>query len=363
MKKGLTHIFVVLANFYMLSYVVGLVLMAVTMFTGALNPATVMLTILGVFVLCVVYQLTRHKFNFVSFGETLISNLDKKKILTQTKVFSVTRVPVFILMLLTLIISGNILDGLSEGQVYTFGNVAMFALLTGCSYYGMKYLVTTSDLLPILLMVAGLMMTALPFKFFQKSQLIGDFMFNVYVGFSVAWLIVGLIYKMKRVKSEVIENDDTHEKILFRYHSNVLDKITVETMWAEKVDVENGIYKLDSIPFYGPLIATDDEFFAEFDEYEQCLTYRNTVKPSGNSVVTVVITKEGFDKEIIRDEFKALNCTSEGLNESYFAMEILKLTNYGSIQKRLKELEENGIISFSEPCLSDKHKTDLVNQD
>lgn len=152
-----------------------------------------------------------------------------------------------------------------------------------------------------------------------------------------------------------------HEKILFKYHSNVLDEITVETMWAEIIDKDNGIYKLDNIPFYGPLIATDDEFYAEFDESEQMLSYKKTTKFSGNSIVLVIITQNGFDKEIIRNRFKELNCISEGLNDSYFSMEILKDINYSEIKKILAEYETVGILEYSEPCLSEKHQTDLKN--
>lgn len=79
--------------------------------------------------------------------------------------------------------------------------------------------------------------------------------------------------------------DDNHVKILFRFHSNVLDEETVETMWAEIVDKEKGLYKLDSIPFYAPSVASDDIVFAEYDEQEQMLTYRETVEYSGNSTV------------------------------------------------------------------------------
>lgn len=152
-----------------------------------------------------------------------------------------------------------------------------------------------------------------------------------------------------------------HEKILFKYHSNVLDEITVETMWAEIIDKENGIYKLYNIPFYGPLIATDDEFYAEFDESEQMLTYQKTTKFSGNSIVLVIILQKGFDKEIIRNRFKELNCTSEGLNDSYFSMEILKEINYSGISKILMEYETDGILEYSEPFLSEKHREDLKN--
>ena len=154
---------------------------------------------------------------------------------------------------------------------------------------------------------------------------------------------------------------DKYEKILFKYHSNVLDELTVETMWAEVTDKDNGIYKLDNIPFYGPMIATDDEFYAEFDKAEQMLTYQKTTKYSGNSIVLVVITQDGFDKEIIRDRFKDLNCTSEGLNDSYFSMEVLKKVDYLKIKEKLIEYEKDGVLEYAEPCLSGKHQLDIEN--
>ena len=67
-------------------------------------------------------------------------------------------------------------------------------------------------------------------------------------------------------------------------------------------------------------------------------------------------------KEIIQDRFKELNCTSEGLNESYFSMEILKNVNYSSIQKILAEYEKDGILEYAEPCLSEKHQADLKSE-
>lgn len=88
---------------------------------------------------------------------------------------------------------------------------------------------------------------------------------------------------------------DNYVKILFRYYSSVLDQWTVETMWAEIVDKENGFYKLDSIPFYGPFVASDDIVFAEYDDDEGMLTYKHTVENSGNSIVTVVIMDDSAE--------------------------------------------------------------------
>ena len=155
------------------------------------------------------------------------------------------------------------------------------------------------------------------------------------------------------------DTSNEHEKIVFKFHSNVLGELTVETMWAIKIDPASGIYKLDSIPFYGPLIATDDEFFAEFDEQEQRLTYRRTTKHSGNSIIQVTMTTDRLDKQVIRDELKEQNCLSEGLNKKFFSVEIPKSTDYRIIKQLLTNYENQGVLEFAEPCLSEKHQSDI----
>jgi hypothetical protein len=147
---------------------------------------------------------------------------------------------------------------------------------------------------------------------------------------------------------------DNSVKILFRFFSNVLDEWTVETIWADTVDSENGLYKLDSIPFYAP-VASDDIVFAEYDEREQCLTYCKTVEHSGNSTVQVVLLDPATDINTIRDTFKNLGCISEKLNDKYFAMEVPADKDYIPIRKRLTELNDAGIISYAEPCLARNH--------
>ena len=153
---------------------------------------------------------------------------------------------------------------------------------------------------------------------------------------------------------------ETHKKILFRYYSDLLEDTVVETMWAEIIDLEKGYFKLDNIPFFGPLIATDDIFFAEFDEDEQKLVYRKTIEISGNSIVQVVILEKGFDKQIIRDKLMEVNCESEGLNETLFAVEITLEVDYSVVKSVLNEYVELSVIDFAEPCLSEKHRADLL---
>lgn len=150
--------------------------------------------------------------------------------------------------------------------------------------------------------------------------------------------------------------DDNYVKILFRFHSDVLDEETVESMWATIVDKDKGLYKLDSIPFYAPLVASDDIVFAEFDDHEKMLTYRKTVEYSGNSTVQIVLIDKTKDINQIRDVFKELGCVSEKINEGYFSMEIPSNVDYKSIKKKLDELEMQETIGYAEPCLADGHR-------
>ncbi|MDW8848764.1 DUF4265 domain-containing protein [Flavobacterium sp. MMLR14_040] len=153
---------------------------------------------------------------------------------------------------------------------------------------------------------------------------------------------------------------DTHKKILFKYYSDLLEDTVVETMWAEIIDLEKGYYKLDNIPFFGPLIATDDIFYAEYDEDEQRLVYKKTIETSGNSILQVIILEKGFDKEIIREKLKEVNCESEGMNETLFAVEVIREVDYSVVKSILNEYVELSIIDFGEPCLSEKHRADLM---
>lgn len=153
---------------------------------------------------------------------------------------------------------------------------------------------------------------------------------------------------------------ETHKKILFKYYSDYLDEVVSETMWAEIIDLEKGLFRLDNIPFFGPLIATDDIFYAEYDETEERFMHRKTIQNSGNSIVQVAILEKDFDKEIIREKLKAINCLSEGLNETFFAVEIAKDVDYSLVRSLLNEYESQDIIEFAEPCLSEKHRADLL---
>jgi hypothetical protein len=150
-------------------------------------------------------------------------------------------------------------------------------------------------------------------------------------------------------------------KILFNFHSDIFDEQMVETVWADKVDQEKGFYKIDNIPFYIPLVASEDIVFAEFDETEQMLSYRKTIEYSGRTVVQVVIMDKTFETNTIRDIFFKLGCESEKANEGYFSMEIPANLDYKPIKKELDRMENSEIIGYAEPTISDKHRTEGYN--
>lgn len=149
--------------------------------------------------------------------------------------------------------------------------------------------------------------------------------------------------------------DEKFVKILFRFYSDVLDEWTVETMWAEIIDVNKGLYKIANIPFYAS-IASDDIVFAEYDDAEKMLTYRETIEYSGNSIIQVIVLDKTFITNEIRDIFNNLNCKSEKFKEWYFVIEVPADKNYEPIKQKLSELQDKEIIDYAEPILSEQHQ-------
>jgi hypothetical protein len=145
-------------------------------------------------------------------------------------------------------------------------------------------------------------------------------------------------------------------KIFFRFYSDILDEEMEETVWAEVFEKEYGYYKIDNTPFYIPKIATGDIIWAEYNETEGVLTYRKTIRPSGNSTIHAIILDEEYDIEAIRDIFEIIGCKSEKFNDKYFALDVPANVDYFPIKRKLDEFEKEGILDYAESCLSDKHQ-------
>lgn len=204
-KRVLTHVFVVVVNFYLLTFFVGLFLMLWTVFFGPINIwlgfATVILSLLT----SIAYQVTRDKWHIMTIGEIIISNSNKTKILEQSKLFTITRIPLFLLIILTLALNGNLQDGLSEEQAFSFRVVFSLGVMFSCTYYGLKNFFIRPDILPVILIASGLLLVSFGFKISPNTPQTGDIMFRLETGLAIAWVIVGFIYKYKATIS--LQND------------------------------------------------------------------------------------------------------------------------------------------------------------
>ena len=157
-------------------------------------------------------------------------------------------------------------------------------------------------------------------------------------------------------KSDEMVSKENYVKVLFNFYSNVLDEQTVETMWAEVVDEGKGIYKLDSVPFYAPNVASGDTILATYNPDEEMLTYKETIAFSGNSTVQVVIIDKSVATNDVRHALHALGCVTEKFNEGYFVIDVPVELDYQLIRSKLEELVSTDTIDYAEPCLSEQHR-------
>lgn len=149
--------------------------------------------------------------------------------------------------------------------------------------------------------------------------------------------------------------DENYVKILFRFYSDLLEEETIETMWAEIMDEDAGIYVLNSIPFYAPDLACGDVISAIYNDQKKMLTYKETISFSGNSTVQVVILDKSAVTNDIREVFQGLGCVTEKFKEGYFVIDVPVDLKYSPIRAKLQELSKIGVIDYAEPCLSAEH--------
>ena len=153
--------------------------------------------------------------------------------------------------------------------------------------------------------------------------------------------------------------EDKLVKVLFAFHSDALEEWTIETMWCETVDQEKGHYKLENIPFYAPF-AYNDLVFAEYDEDEGMLTYRETIAYSGHSTIQVVLMDSANSTNEIITMLETLGVKIEKFKDGYFVIDIPPSLNYKPINNELKNLAEKEIIDYAVSCLDDKHQFQIT---
>ena len=79
-----------------------------------------------------------------------------------------------------------------------------------------------------------------------------------------------------------------------------------EAVWA--VELKNGHYKVENIPFYIRGISSGDEIAV--DRSEDGLYFRELINPSGNSTFRLLLTHPEFAEDVRRD-LLTLGCVTE----------------------------------------------------
>ena len=149
-------------------------------------------------------------------------------------------------------------------------------------------------------------------------------------------------------------------KVVFRFFSDLFDKEMIETMWCMPLDAELGLYQLDNIPFYAPLMAADDVIFAEKDDSEGgMLAFKKVMEASGNSTIHIVRMDESNSLELVLKPILDLGCNFEGINENYLALDVPSDINYGPVRNILDQLDQDDVIGFAESCLSEIHQKQI----
>lgn len=130
-------------------------------------------------------------------------------------------------------------------------------------------------------------------------------------------------------------------KVLFN-----LENKEVESVWARPV--ENG-YQIDNIPFYAMEIACNDVVSVKSDK-NGMLHYAGLVAASGHSTIRLWFANE-TDVGRIRNELRAMNCSSEMDLPRLVAVDIPPAVPYGNVRRYLDEQEAAGTFEYEEACL------------
>jgi hypothetical protein len=202
MKTTLLRLFAGLADFYFLSYALGIVLMFFTVVSGPIAPYTAVGTIGIALIVVIFYHFFSRRFSYLSPGEIVVGMVDQTRKEAIVSPFTITRIPIFLISLLILAFAGNLLDGLSEGRAYSPASLLFFSLIGGCIYYGMRNFFIRPQMPAIWVAAMGLLLASMLFQIAIPLTETKILMRNVYAGLAVIWVGSGLIY-LKKKKEEI----------------------------------------------------------------------------------------------------------------------------------------------------------------
>lgn len=190
-KRFLTTFFVIVVNFYFLSFAFGVAAGTYTLEYGPIPVTNAFLVPLVAFALAVGYQAARRAVPWYSPGEMVICSCSKSNLLQQRNSFSISRIPLFLLVLVTLALPGNLLDGLSEGAVFTLPCLLTLSVLYSSLYLGTARL-HSYPILASILFAAGLLLAAALSGLMNATETYAAQVLYIIAGL---WIMAGLVYR------------------------------------------------------------------------------------------------------------------------------------------------------------------------
>ncbi|MBB5317299.1 DUF4265 domain-containing protein [Tunturibacter empetritectus] len=144
-------------------------------------------------------------------------------------------------------------------------------------------------------------------------------------------------------------SDPNHVKIGFYLEQDEdgWPPVTLENLWA--IDLGEGRYRIDNIPFYVRGVS-DGDLIAAKPEEDGRLVFSELVEASPNSTFRLVV----FDKEeapAVRKMFRDLGCPSELVSEGFISLHIPGTVEIKPISTLIEQGEENGQWDFEEGVL------------
>lgn len=181
---------------------IGIILMFFTVFGTLYNVWEILFVNIIALIVCIIYEIKRTVLKQQTIGELIIGNDNKTDILFQNRQFAITRIPLFILLLITLIINESLIAGLAESIKFGVIDILYNGLVFVCIFFGFKNFFLRPDWLPLVLICGGVFLAGFIFKTRQSILL-----FNIDYMVAIIWLLVGIFYKSKSVYTP----DNPHE--------------------------------------------------------------------------------------------------------------------------------------------------------
>lgn len=124
----------------------------------------------------------------------------------------------------------------------------------------------------------------------------------------------------------MISMEPASVKVVFRFFNTVLDEDYVESLWAEVVDQEKGLYRLDNVPFFVTSYSLGDIVLAEMEEGQ--LVVKGLKEESGNTTLQIMLLQADM-KCAVQQTLEKLGCDWEESHlPGYFSVNVPQTVGY-----------------------------------